>query len=779
MSGGGSPTSASGGGFADARRGAESAFHDFLAQRRSGKAPDTAAFSAGLEAGVREEFLRILQDYELLRQQEAGTTPLSAASPSGGAELGDFRLLRELGRGGMGVVWEAEQLSLGRKVALKVLYPHLGLSPVWTERFQREAQLAARLSHPGIVAVHAVGEEDGTPYIAQELVPGGRTLADRLQEMRAREAGGAALPGDRFRDMAEVFAAAAEALHAAHGEGIVHRDVKPGNILLHGGAPRIADFGLARLEQDLGLSRTGELLGTPFYMSPEQVAARRLPVDARADVFSLGASLYEALTLRLPFDGDTREQVIGKILLDDPPDPRKLRSRVPRDLAMVCLKALEKTPGRRYASMAEFAADLRRFLSGESVLAKPPGPAARAGKWLRRHPTLTAAGAVALAAFVGLAALFADARAAREEAETEARTAERVEAFLVELLGELSPAASRGEPIDPAEIVLRGAERAREELAEEPVVRATLLMTLGKLSFSLGRYDQAEPLLREALELRSEHIGGEDERTLEAMNQLAHLLSAQGRYEEAEEQYKAAQAGHVRVFGAGSPEDLENRGNLSTLYWRLGRFEEAEALARASLEGVIANWGADHLHALTARGNLAALLVALERFEEAEPMMREVLEERRLREGADSPGALAVLLQYAGLIADLGRAEEADALFRENLDSCLRVFGPLHPSTAGAWHALGRFLYDQGAFEEAGEDFRRAWEIRRAELRPDHPSALASLNNLVRVLHQQGRDAEALPLAEGLVTLTPADASRRAARQELLDSVREAALAER
>jgi hypothetical protein len=258
--------------------------------------------------------------------------------------FGDFRLVQEIGRGGMVVVWEAEQLTLKRRVALELLHPHLGLSATALERFRREAEAGARLDHAGIVTVLGVGELDGTHWIAQRLVRGGTSLADSLADLR--EAG--ELPEGYWRAVAELFARVADALQAAHERGVVHRDVKPGNILIdEQDQPLVADFGLALVQDELALSRSGELLGTPFYMIPEQAAGKRMGLDARTDVFSLGATLYEALTLVRPFDGDTSEQVVEKILLSDPPDPRTLRSRCPRDLAVITLHAMEKRRDER------------------------------------------------------------------------------------------------------------------------------------------------------------------------------------------------------------------------------------------------------------------------------------------------------------------------------------------------------------------------------------------------------------------------------------------------
>ncbi|MCH2101753.1 MAG: serine/threonine protein kinase, partial [Planctomycetes bacterium] len=261
----------------------------------------------------------------------------AGAGVSQGKRLGDFELVRELGSGGVGTVWEAKQTSLGRRVALKILAPNFSFSAGSLQRFQREAEAGARLTHRNIVGVYQVGETDGVHYIAQELVEGGYTLADRILESQKSSLG-----KDYYRSIAEAFAQIADGLQHAHDDGTIHRDVKPSNILIDKeGNPKVSDFGLARVEDSLELSRTGELAGTPFYMSPEQAMSKRVGIDHRTDIFSLGVSLWEALAMQRPFEGDTSQQVLEKIITETPADPRKIRSKCPGPLAVICLKSME------------------------------------------------------------------------------------------------------------------------------------------------------------------------------------------------------------------------------------------------------------------------------------------------------------------------------------------------------------------------------------------------------------------------------------------------------
>ena len=302
--------------------------------------------------------------------------PDSRTRPAAG-RLGRYELLEELGRGAFGIVYRARDAELDRLVALKV--PRSGhlATPGEVERFLREARSAAQLDHPSIVAIHDAGQADGSCYLACAFVPG-TTLARRLADGRlpAREAAGLA-------------AVLAEALHHAHIRGVVHRDVKPSNILLgRDGVPRLADFGLARRQEgDISLTVDGEPLGTPAYMPPEQARGEAHGVDGRGDVYSLGVVLYQMLTGELPFRGNAA-MIRKQVLEDEPTPPRRLDDRIPRDLEVICLKCLRKEPPRRYASAEGLADDLRRFLRGEPIVARPVGPIGRVGAWCRRKPVV-------------------------------------------------------------------------------------------------------------------------------------------------------------------------------------------------------------------------------------------------------------------------------------------------------------------------------------------------------------------------------------------------------
>ena len=358
--------------------------------------------------------------------------------------LGDFRILRELGRGGMGVVYEAHQISLGRRVALKTLPSFSMLDSRSTRRFENEARAAALLDHQNIVRVHAVGFDCGVHYYAMQLINGTdlehviAELRETLSDSRKNSDSNASDDTSRAdgtphgsRDTCALFGLrdshspqanqqyiktfarlgiqAAEALEHAHLMGIVHRDIKPSNLLLdaHGNI-QVADFGLAQIQGEAGVSATGDVVGTLRYMSPEQAYAKRVVVDHRTDIYSLGVTLYELLTLQRAFDGANRVEVLRKIAFDDPAPPRQLNKRIPIELDTIVMKAMAKSPDQRYQSASELAADLRRFSNSEPILAKPLGRLDYAKKWCRRHKSLVSSMMVVLA-FIFLGSVISSA----------------------------------------------------------------------------------------------------------------------------------------------------------------------------------------------------------------------------------------------------------------------------------------------------------------------------------------------------------------------------------
>jgi tRNA A-37 threonylcarbamoyl transferase component Bud32 len=386
----------------------EELYDAYLDACLEGRAMPPDAFCAEHPDGGPALRRRIEALHRMLDEPRAALPAAAAAEPGLPFErLGEFRLIRPLDRGGMGVLYLAEQEALGRAVALKVIRPELLDSPVAAERFRREALAVAKLRHEGIVGVYALGEEAGVRYLAMELVPG-KGMDELLKEASAE---GRMLPPRR---VAEWMKDLARALAYAHGEGIIHRDIKPSNIrVTPEGKPRLLDFGVARDERWRGKTVTETFAGSPLYSAPEQLLGDTRGVDGRADVYALGATLYQCLTGRVPHEAESLELLLRRLRTDEPVPPRRLNNAVPRDLEVIALKALERDPARRYPTMAALADDLDAFLGDRPIRARPAGLLARAVKWSRRRPGPAAALATALVAVVALA-LFLAYRAAEE-----------------------------------------------------------------------------------------------------------------------------------------------------------------------------------------------------------------------------------------------------------------------------------------------------------------------------------------------------------------------------
>lgn len=353
--------------------------------------PEREAFVRGQapSAAIAEQVLQLLAHDSGSREflERPAVLPVAAAAVGPPARIAEFEIVREIGHGGMGVVYEARDTVLNRAVALKLLAAHLVGSAQAREKFFDEARAAAGLNHPAIVPVHKCGTDGSVHYIVSEFVAG-TTLGALLDAERARRAGMADTGSTRTwqRRCAEIVATIADALETAHRAKLVHRDVKPSNILIDGeGRARLTDFGIALHLTDETRTHESSLVGSCYYMSPEQVSFVKLRIDQRTDIYSLGVVLYELLALRRPFDGRDIRQVLQAVLLSDPPALRSLARAVPRDLETICAKAMRRDPRERYQTAAHFAADLRCFLSGDPILARPDGLARRARRGLWRH----------------------------------------------------------------------------------------------------------------------------------------------------------------------------------------------------------------------------------------------------------------------------------------------------------------------------------------------------------------------------------------------------------
>lgn len=401
------------------------------------------------DPALRAELLRLLTLHSNTPDDFLSLDKTRAPEDAGlvGVHLGKFRILHRIGHGGVGAVYLARQPGLERDVAIKVLVEGPGTSATQIERFHRESRATAKLTHPSIVPVYDDGQVGPVHWFAMEYIEGQdlQVEIDAHKKGQAPNARAAILPRreetGHFAAIARVCAEIAEALHHAHSKGVVHRDVKPGNVLLRpNGHALIVDFGISRDRADIGLTKTGDTQGTPHYMSPEQARAVSDPVDHRTDVYSLGVVLYELLTLHTPFRGRTEFEVILQIRDREPVPPRRLNPKTPRDLETICLKAMAKRAAARYRTAEAFARDLRLFLGHEAIEARPPGIGDRAAHWVRRHRVaLGAAMLLVVGLFVGRVVT---------EAQADARAQARVSVELLDAAGGLVRGTAHAQRLD-------------------------------------------------------------------------------------------------------------------------------------------------------------------------------------------------------------------------------------------------------------------------------------------------------------------------------------------
>jgi tetratricopeptide (TPR) repeat protein len=603
-----------------------------------------------------------------------------------------YEILAELGRGGMGIVYQARQIALNRMVALKVVKSAEFASEAELIRFQNEAEAVARLDHPHIVPIYEVGQAAGQRYFSMKLVPGSsldKRLGDFTLDVKAS---------------ARLVATIAEAIHHAHQRGILHRDLKPANILIDDRRqPHITDFGLARqIESESGLTHSGYPVGTPSYMSPEQVKGEKGSFTTATDVYGLGSILYALLTGHAPFVGSSLVETLDKVRGDAPEPPARLNARVSRDLEIICLKCLEKDPQRRYPSAQALADDLKRWLGGEPIEARPVGLATRTWMWCWRNPLPAALGALCITAILGgLAGVTWKWRAAAD-ANDETRT---INNFYDEMLAApaLNPRGASltvGEFLDSISAMLKG------QFENRPAVEASIRRRIGSTYQSLALYDRAVPQFQAAIALDTQIRGPNDPQTLRDLNLLTSLLDESARY------------------------------------------AEAEPLSRQNLENCIASLGRNDSTTLDAEYYRGAVLVHLREYDRAEKALRECTARRRRVLGSQHPDTLRSINELGLLLQDRGKLGEADALAIEYEHGIRCLFGTKHPANVTALANRGRARLSQGLIDEAEILYERAAAEASRILGPAHPRTLAALADHSRVLRKNGKEAEALRLLE-------------------------------
>jgi serine/threonine protein kinase/Flp pilus assembly protein TadD len=771
----------------------------------------------------------------------------AAIEPATDTQLGDYRILREIGRGGMGVVYEAEQRSLNRRVALKVLPMAAALDARQLQRFQLEAQAAACLHHNNIVPVFAVGTEGGVPYYAMQYIDG-RSLADVIGELRradgldratplpeagaqARQAEvattalarslisvgiptasavaagsdsvtepdgptstcvsphvaqGEVLPPaaskrsktasstrtrDYCRNIARLGLQAAEALDYAHTHGILHRDIKPANLLLdYEGRLWVTDFGLAQIQSNHGLTLSGDILGTLRYMSPEQALARRVVIDGRTDVYSLGVTLYELLTLKPAIDGKDRAELLRKIAEEEPTPLRKLNPAVPSDLETIVLKATAKDAGSRYATAQEVANDLRRFLEDRPIHARRPGPLDRAAKWTRRHRSVVTTAVLllvlgtAVSTWQAVRARNAERKTANalKVAEDERRQARQaVDDMYTQVAEKWLAKQPQMEPLQREfleKALAYYTAWASRKGAEPEVLRETALAykRVGEIQAALEQHPEATAAFRDAISIQ-EALATNQPAWTDLRHELAHSHRAFGqlfdrtlRTSEAEREYERA-AALFRALSEAHPEVTDYRADLSAvrfdqgrMFSKIGRAEEARTALSQSIdqmEQLVAQNPKNHNFRRDLAGRFSGLGIQLK---------------------------------------ETGHLKEAEAAHQQAITQMKRLQGHAPGSAddlnslGGALHNLGELRLTDGDPAEACRLVREAINHEKAALaiNPRHSQARDFLRNhdtlLSTALIRLGDHAQAAQTAEEIAELSPGHSLNATVAADLL-----------
>jgi tetratricopeptide (TPR) repeat protein len=701
---------------------------------------------------------------------------------------GRYTLREPVGEGGMGTVWEAEQTEpVRRPVAVKVIKPGMDSRSVLA-RFEAERQALALMDHPNIARVLDAGATpEGRPFFVMELVKGvpiTRYCDDSRLTVRQR---------------LELFVPVCRAVQHAHQKGVIHRDLKPSNVLVTAidGAPvpKVIDFGVAKAAGQPLTERTletgpGTVVGTPAYMSPEQAGLNRLDVDTRSDVYGLGALLYELLTGGPPFGREELERsgllealrAVREVEPDRPSarlaaadglaalaasrgtEPRRLVAAVRGDLDWVVMKALEKDRDRRYDTAAALAADVRRNLADQPVLAGPPSAAYRLRKFVRRNrAAVLAVGLVLLALAGGVAGTVVGlvrARQAEAQARDDADVARTISRFFQNLLAQADVSnqpragglsAGRDPNLTVRVLLDRAGEEVERAFPNREPTEAAIRMTIGDAYLALGVYPPAQRHLERAIELRTARLGPDHPDTLDARHSLGYLFYLQSRYGEAEAVIREVGDRYAAALGADHLDTLCCRHDLAVMCRERGGFEPAEALFQEVLGRLTATLGAGHHITVMCKYDLAVLAERRGDYDRSAALAREVIDDLTALAGADHPHTLLARNALAWAYHRGRKYDLAEPIYREVIAAESAKLAPDHPDTLTTRQNLAELYEEQDRYDRAEPILREVLAARVARLGPRHTQTLASKNSLgVAYFHLRRFDLS-VPLFEELL----------------------------
>jgi eukaryotic-like serine/threonine-protein kinase len=734
---------------------------------------------------LRAEIDVLLSEEDMVRsgflQSPPWLDPMGADGDGGEAEKSGlrggqffaerFQLIRKLGEGGMGQVWLAEQTSpVRRTVALKLIRSGV-YDQLVMKRFQAERQSLAIMDHPTIAKVFDAGATpQGQPYFVMEYVPG-LPITHYCDEKKLR-----------IEDRLELFIQVCEGVQHAHQKAIIHRDLKPANILVTEvdgkPVPRIIDFGLAKptmpqLDGEM-FTQVGHFVGTPGYMSPEQADPSAEDIDTRTDVYSLGAVLYVLLAGSQPFEAKPGEklrldELLRKLREEEPPrpsakvsgdrdgstanagargtGPKQLVSLLRGDLDWITMKAIEKDRARRYGTPSELAADIRRYLNHEAVVARPASTGYRLRKYVRRHraTVIAAAGVVLLLAAFSILQTVQLRRTIRERdrANRETDQATRVTDFMTGMFKVSDPSNARGNSVTAREILDKASNDIGSGLAKDPQAQAEMLQVMASTYENLGLYGRAHELAKRALDSRVRVLGDEAPATLESKDQLGWILAREGHDEEAEKLERQALAGETRLSKEGNVLTARTMDHLAVVLLHRGHYQDSEKLARQCIDLDTRVLGPENPQTLEATNHLGAAILTERNYPEAERVYRRLVARELRVLGPDHPETLKAQANLAIAVQRQGRNAEAEQLYRDALLAHKRVFGQEHQNTVRVMESLAILLALEVHTSDSEKLFREVWAIRSRTLGPEHPDTLNAEANLSELLMTPRRLREA------------------------------------